>query len=200
MLSNFNMNGRSLLQSFLLGQREFRATMRSEGFEQLRQRVIAAYHLKPLDIEETRGYVEHRLRMVGWKGDPTLRAEIFAGLFEFTAGVPRRINTLADRLLLFAYLEELRDIGPDALAEVARDIAEEQGGTTGPHNRPVSSHPRPTEQLSEIDRGGGTADTRERLRTMESNMASLTDAVREELSLLRQALLEQHRKPDGEDN
>ncbi|TFG63057.1 MAG: ATPase, partial [Gemmatimonadales bacterium] len=49
MLSNFQMKGRPLVQSFLLGQREFRTTMRSEGFEQLRQRVIAAYHLKPLD-------------------------------------------------------------------------------------------------------------------------------------------------------
>ena len=57
--SNFQFEGRALLQSFLLGQREFRTTMRSEGFEQLRQRVIAAYHLKPLRMD---GFLERHLQ------------------------------------------------------------------------------------------------------------------------------------------
>ena len=105
MLSNFQMNGRSLLQSFLLGQREFRNTMRSAGFEQLRQRVIAAYHLKPLDELETRGYIEHRLRTAGWRNDPSIVDDVFLGVHHFAEGVPRRINTLCDRLLLYGYLE-----------------------------------------------------------------------------------------------
>ena len=128
MLSNFQAGGRALLQSFLLGQKEFRATMRSEGFEQLRQRVIAAYHLKPLRYEETRGYIEHRLLTAGWQGDPTITPEAFAGIFQFTEGVPRRINTLCDRLLLYSCLEELHIIDREALDAVARDIIEEQGG------------------------------------------------------------------------
>ena len=128
MLSNFHMNGRALLQTFMLGQREFRTTMRSEGFEQLRQRVIAAYHLKPLDEVETRGYIEHRLRTAGWRGDPQFTPDALSGVFEFTAGVPRRINTLCDRLLLYEYLEELHRIDEPALHAVARDIIEEQGG------------------------------------------------------------------------
>ena len=71
MLSNFQYQGRPLVQVFLLGQEEFRATLLSEGFEQLRQRIIATYHLNPLDAEETRTYIEHRLRLVGWNADPT---------------------------------------------------------------------------------------------------------------------------------
>ena len=54
MLSNFQQGGKPLVQVFLLGQEEFRATLLSAGFEQLRQRVIATYHLNPLDEEETR--------------------------------------------------------------------------------------------------------------------------------------------------
>ena len=77
MLSNFQTGGRSLLQIFLLGQKEFRDIMRSPEFEQLRQRVIAAYHLRPLDPTETRSYIEHRLRFVGWNQDPTFADEVF---------------------------------------------------------------------------------------------------------------------------
>jgi putative secretion ATPase (PEP-CTERM system associated) len=131
MLSNLQWQGQPLLQSFLLGQREFRATMRSEGFEQLRQRVIAAYHLRPLDAEETRGYIEHRLTTAGWSGDPEFAPEVFPRIHAFTGGVPRRINTLCDRLLLLGALEERHRIDLEALETVAEDIVEEQSGPAG---------------------------------------------------------------------
>ena len=70
MLSNFQVGNRALLQSFLVGQPQLRDLMRSASMQQLRQRVIAAYHLGPLDPAETRAYIEHRLRHVGWKDDP----------------------------------------------------------------------------------------------------------------------------------
>jgi general secretion pathway protein A len=73
MLSNFQTDDKSLLQTFLLGQPEFRATLHSPGMQQLRQRVIASYHLGPMDAGETRAYIEHRLHTVGWNGDPFRR-------------------------------------------------------------------------------------------------------------------------------
>ena len=127
MLSNFQHNGRALLQTFLLGQREFRSTMRSPDFEQLRQRIIAAYHLQPLDDMETRAYVEHRLTRADWKNDPSFDDDVFDAIHRFTRGVPRRINTLCDRLLLYSYLEEKHVVDMQALAAVTRDIVEEQG-------------------------------------------------------------------------
>jgi len=65
MLSNFQLGEQALLQSFLIGQPELRAMMQSPTMHQLRQRVIASYHLGPLDAPETQAYVEHRLRHVG---------------------------------------------------------------------------------------------------------------------------------------
>ena len=62
MLSNFQLGDQALLQSFLVGQPELRDIMQSPQMQQLRQRVIASYHLGPLDKAETQGYVEHRLR------------------------------------------------------------------------------------------------------------------------------------------
>jgi type II secretory pathway predicted ATPase ExeA len=62
MLSNIVVDRTMALQSFLLGQPQFRAILGSPRLEQLRQRVTAAYHLGPLSEAETKAYVEHRLR------------------------------------------------------------------------------------------------------------------------------------------
>ena len=207
MLSNFQMKGRPLLQSFLLGQREFRNTMRSEGFEQLRQRVIAAYHLKPLDADETRGYVEHRLQLVGWRNDPTFTEDVFDGIYEYTDGVPRRINTLCDRLLLFGYLEELHELDMEALSSVAHDIIEEQMGPS-PHEddglpsleslvggQSGDALPSPPRESSRPKtRIEADPESSQRLAAMEQSMSDLTNAVRQELSLLREALLQKKEK------
>jgi putative secretion ATPase (PEP-CTERM system associated) len=125
MLSNFQTDDKSLLQTFLLGQPEFRATLHSASLAQLRQRVIATYHLGPMDEQETRAYVEHRLATVGWKGDPTFSAEAHQAIFSYAGGIPRKVNTLCDRLLLNGYLEEVHAFGEEHVAEVIRDIQHE---------------------------------------------------------------------------
>lgn len=125
MLSNFQTADRSLLQIFLLGQPEFRKTLHGADMQQLRQRVIATYHLGPLDVDETRAYIEHRLRIAGWRGDPSLGKDTFAGIHDHTGGIPRKINTFCDRLFLMGYLEELHEFGPAQVHEVIRDIEQE---------------------------------------------------------------------------
>ena len=66
------------VQTILLGQPQFRPILASKDVEQLRQRVLASYHLGPLTEAETRGYIEHRLRTVGWKNDPAWDDDAFA--------------------------------------------------------------------------------------------------------------------------
>ena len=77
MLSNFQLGDQALLQSFLIGQPELREMMQGAQMQQLRQRVIASYHLGPLDHAETQAYIEHRLAHVGWKGDPRFEEDGF---------------------------------------------------------------------------------------------------------------------------
>lgn len=127
MLSNFQLEDHALLQSFLVGQPEFRQTMQSEHMQQLRQRVIASYHLGPMDASETRAYVEHRLGCAGWKGDPKIDAVAFEQIHIEAAGVPRRINTLCDRLLLAGFLSDKHALESKDVAEVVREMSEEQG-------------------------------------------------------------------------
>lgn len=125
MLSNLQADGEAVLQCYLLGQPQFRETVASAALEQLRQRVIASYHLEPLDAEETRAYVEHRLRLVQWRNDPSFADEAFRAIYAETRGVPRRINTLCSRLLLFGFLEEKHEIDAAVVGEVIKDLAQE---------------------------------------------------------------------------
>lgn len=125
MLSNFQTDDKSLLQTFLLGQPEFRATLNSAGMQQLRQRVIATYHLGPIDHAETQAYIQHRLHTVGWKEDPSISQSAYDLIFEYTGGIPRKINTLCDRLFLMGYLEELHAFTEVEVNEVINDIQQE---------------------------------------------------------------------------
>jgi general secretion pathway protein A len=129
MLSNFQLKDRALLQSFLVGQPELRALLRGPAMEQLRQRVIASYHLGPMEAAETRGYIEHRLRRVGWDGsNPSFDDAAFVAVHEASGGIPRRINGLCGRLLLSGYLSERRAFTAADVAAVADEIAGELGG------------------------------------------------------------------------
>jgi putative secretion ATPase (PEP-CTERM system associated) len=130
MLSNFQLGNHALLQSFLVGQPEFRQMMQSPQMLQLRQRVIAACHIGPLDVDETRGYVEHRLKHVGWVGNPRLQPAAYQAIFENTGGIPRRINSVCDRLLLSGFLSEKRVFGREDVEVVAREIREETLSTS----------------------------------------------------------------------
>ena len=106
MLSNFQLGNQGLLQSFLIGQPQLRQLMQGPELQQLRQRVTASYHLGPMDRTETQAYVEHRLRHVGWAHDPRFEPGAFDAIYSFSAGIPRRINTLCNRVLLAAMLSE----------------------------------------------------------------------------------------------
>jgi len=125
MLSNFQTADKSLLQIFLLGQPEFRETLLGEDMKQLQQRVIATYHLGPMDVHETRSYIEHRLHTVGWRDNPSFNDEAFVAIHDFAGGIPRKINTLCDRLMLMGYIYEIHSFGKSEVEEVIRDIQQE---------------------------------------------------------------------------
>ena len=127
MLSNFQFGDQALLQSFLVGQPELRAMMQSPQMQQLRQRVIASYHLGPLDKSETQAYVEHRLKHVDWKNDPEFEPGSFDLIHELTGGIPRRINTLCNRVLLAAFLAEKHSVGTSDVQMIAHEIRDEMG-------------------------------------------------------------------------
>jgi putative secretion ATPase (PEP-CTERM system associated) len=125
MLSNYVSAAKPLLQTFLLGQPEFRKTLQKPEMEQLRQRVIASCHLGPMDSAETEAYIIHRLQTAGWQGDPSFSADAFAAIHQHTGGIPRRINIMCDRLLLLGRLDELHAFTGHEVAKVIEELPQE---------------------------------------------------------------------------
>ena len=127
MLSNFQLGNHPLLQTLLLGQPEFRVTLQNDaGLEQLRQRVIAAHHLEPMQKSEIEPYIIHRLEKVGWEGNPSFDQRVFAELFEASNGIPRRVNQIANRLLLLGAVEERSRIDAAMLQSVLSEMEAER--------------------------------------------------------------------------
>lgn len=122
MLSNFQDKERPLVQQLLVGQPEFRARLGSPECEQIRQRVIASYHLSALTAEEVPVYINHRMQQAGYKGDPVFTMKACVRIHDEAGGVPRKINRLCDRLLLFGFLEERSRIDVQAVDAVAAEM------------------------------------------------------------------------------
>lgn len=123
MMSNFQLGSHPLLQQLLLGQPEFKDVLANHGeLEQLRQRVIAAHHLGPMESEELQPYIEHRLGCVGWDGNPAFDQRVFAEMYQATGGIPRRINQVATRLLLLGAVEQRTRIDNAMLSAVLNEM------------------------------------------------------------------------------
>jgi putative secretion ATPase (PEP-CTERM system associated) len=138
MLSNFQFGQQALLQTFLVGQPEFRTILQSPDMQQLRQRVTATCHIGPLDQAETQGYIEHRLKCAGSSGRPSFDAAAYELVFKSSGGIPRRINLICDRLLLLGFLSEKDAFGFDEVNEVVTELQEESA-SPAPSGPPTKS-------------------------------------------------------------
>jgi hypothetical protein len=144
MLSNFQFGDQALLQTFLIGQPEFRDILQGPGMLQLRQRVTARCHLGALDEDDTKAYIEHRLKCAGGTGKPVFGPGVFHAIHQHAGGIPRRINTLCDRLLLQGYLLESAEITLQSVEDVVTEMREENAA-------PVKSAPGPRDAWAHLD-------------------------------------------------
>ncbi|MCS3904334.1 putative secretion ATPase (PEP-CTERM system associated) [Methylohalomonas lacus] len=125
MLSNLQWQGKPLVQCFLLGQKQFKRILQAADLEQLRQRIIATHHLEPLDLQETKEYIIHRLKLSGWQNDPIIDNDVIEGIHQFTGGIPRKINLLCGRVLLYGHVEELHRIDNQSFEAILDDVKNE---------------------------------------------------------------------------
>jgi type II secretory pathway predicted ATPase ExeA len=119
LLTNFEDRQDKHLHVVLLGQPELRERVRKRP--QIDQRVSLRFHIDPMETEDVRGYVEHRLRVAGWSGATIFSDEAFAALAERSGGVPRRINTLATQALFVGAMRGLSVIDGELMNDVADD-------------------------------------------------------------------------------
>jgi len=102
--------------------------------------VLASYHLGPLTRDETRHYILHRLTMAGWHNTPRWHDAAFAAVFDHSGGIPRRINRLCARVLLYGALEEVGEISGAMVETAGEELTQdlESGGAS-----PNGAGPRP---------------------------------------------------------
>jgi general secretion pathway protein A len=182
MLSNFQFGGQALLQILLLGQPEFRDKLAHfPSLEQLRQRVIASHHLEPIEEVELGPYIEHRLKLVGWQGRPQFAPEAFAALHHHSGGIPRRVNQLASRLMLFAAVEQLETIGADAVEAVIIDLAAD---AAAPSSEPVLSLPGAARHRDGAPEPVTNLAQERRIAALEAQLAEQDVALRRVLTFL----------------
>ncbi len=197
MLSNFQFGNQALLQSFLVGQPEFREILQQPEMEQFRQRVAATCHIGPLDADETRGYIEHRLKCAGAKGKPSFEPGVFDGVHKATGGIPRRINAVCDRLLLAGFLSGRTLITVADVAEVVRELEQENAApaSRSAARRAVATATDPNMPggmagaLLDVDLGAVQMGAQE-LDAMSQQIAALTaDQRGDQLQRLERSLL-----------
>lgn len=122
LLTNIQVNGKPLLQIFLLGQPELRDLLLKPEMEQVHQRIVAASHLSALEPDEAEAYVKHRLEQVGWSGDPAISKAVYPLIHKFSEGVPRRINLICSRLFLHCGVEQRHQVGVSDMREVIGEL------------------------------------------------------------------------------
>jgi general secretion pathway protein A len=121
LLTNLETPTQKLLQIILIGQPELRELLDRTELRQLAQRITGRYHLEPLSLEETRGYIRHRLRVAG-AGEEIFTASALTAVHRVAAGIPRVINVTCDRALLGAYTQETRKVTPSLVRRAAGEV------------------------------------------------------------------------------
>ena len=122
LLSNLETETEKLIQIVLIGQPELEALLARTELRQLRQRITIQWELLPLNLEETRGYIQHRLNVAGGKGKIRFEKAAVDMLYRYTQGIPRMINVMADRSLLLAYTQNSKRITTKIIRSAAHDI------------------------------------------------------------------------------
>lgn len=125
MLSNLETDKEKLIQIILVGQPELREKLAKPELEQLRQRIGVRYHMTPLDLDEVRTYIEHRLRVAGSDGSLTWTEDGIEEVYRCSKGIPRLINLVCDRSLLACYVQRIKRVDSEVVRHSYQEIAGE---------------------------------------------------------------------------
>lgn len=110
LLTNLQVENTPLIQIFLLGQEALKRLIHLPEMEQVHQRLVATCFLKPLELDETKAFIQHRLSVAGWRNRPVISEAVYPVIHKFSQGIPRRINLICSRLFLYGSIEELETI------------------------------------------------------------------------------------------
>ncbi len=124
LLTNLETSRDKLLQILLVGQPELDDTLDSLTLRQLKQRIAHRAYLAPLDMNETKGYIESRLKIAGAtsNGDVLFPPATLASVYRHSRGIPRLINTICENALITAYARRMKNITTEIIESTAADL------------------------------------------------------------------------------
>jgi general secretion pathway protein A len=122
LLSDFETPKAKLMHIILAGQPELADKLASPGLAQLRQRVSIMHGLEPLPAWEIKSYIEHRLKIAGYEGEPLFTPDAYEALSDFTEGIPRNVNNFCFNALSLAYGLQKKIVDMDIVKEVISDL------------------------------------------------------------------------------
>jgi general secretion pathway protein A len=122
MLTNLETFTEKLLQIVLVGQPELEQKLKTPQLRQLRQRLTLRAKTHPLTLEETKAYVQQRLRIAGSNGQQIFEPEAVVAIHGYASGIPRVINLLCEHCLVSAFVDQQKTIGATVVDGVARDF------------------------------------------------------------------------------
>ena len=132
LLTNLETSQHKLLQIVLVGQPELDRKLDSQELRQLKQRVGMRCSLAPLELEELKGYIHRRLELAGAnsRGATMFSNEAIDVIHKFSLGIPRLINVLCENSLILGYGGQVKQITPEIVQEVAKDLRLDQVTTS----------------------------------------------------------------------
>jgi len=122
LLSNLETAKQKLLQIIISGQPELDAILRTPELRQLAQRISIKRYLMPLDEKETYAYLKHRITVANYKGFHLFERRAMKLIWEYSKGIPRKINVLCDNALLIGYANGVKKITYKIIEEAIHDL------------------------------------------------------------------------------
>ena len=75
-----------------------------------------------MTLDETRGYINERLRIAGGDGRDIFSADAIVAVHKFAKGIPRVTNLLCEHAMINAYVDQQAEVSPGLVEEVAREF------------------------------------------------------------------------------
>jgi general secretion pathway protein A len=123
MLSNFETPQRKMMHLVLAGQPQLAQVLSSPAMVQLRQRISVVARLKPLTLDETQIYIDHRLRVAGYSNaNPLFTKPAVELIAAHSEGVPRNVNNICFNAMALACVLKQKSISSDVVQEVLADL------------------------------------------------------------------------------
>ena len=174
MLSNLDADSERLLQIILVGQPSLRNKLHREELRQLLQRVEVSYHLEPLDREEIRNYIHYRLKTAGADSRELFEESAIETIFEYTGGVPRLINLLCHRSLVYGFADDQKIITLDLVEKMLEDRKAEGIYPESP-KEPPSENEKTNNEQSNLKKDSAAAISQNQLTATLSRLTELSE-------------------------